>query len=303
MSGAFYRIEHDTRYVHAAPVSMSQHVAYLAPRRLARQVVHGYALEVEPEPTDQVGRTDYYGNAVTQFAILRRYLALRVRAMSLVEVRASDSAIDPERSPAWEEVRDAGAFRAGAQLDEAAQFRYPSPYVQPAEELAAFARPSFGARRPLLAASIDLMQRIHDEFQFDPGVTTITTPISRVLSERRGVCQDFAHLQIACLRSLGLPARYISGYLLTDPPPGSPRLIGADASHAWLSVCCPRHGWVDLDPTNAVLPSIRHVTLAWGRDYGDVSPLRGVVLGGGEHELSVGVSVVPAEAPVQKNER
>jgi len=300
MSVAFYRIEHDTRYVHAAPVSMSQHVAYLAPRRLARQTVHGYALEVEPGPTDQVERTDYYGNAVTQFAILRRYMALRVRAMSLVEVRASDSSIDPERSPAWEEVRDGGAFRPGAPLDEATQFRYPSPYVQPGEDLAAFARPSFGAGRPLLAAAIDLMQRIHDEFQFDPGVTTITTPISRVLAERRGVCQDFAHLQIACLRSLGIPARYTSGYLLTDPPPGSPRLIGADASHAWLSVCCPRHGWVDLDPTNAVLPGIRHVTLAWGRDYGDVSPLRGVVLGGGEHELSVGVSVVPAEAAVHE---
>lgn len=296
MSAAFYRIEHDTRYVHAAAVSMSQHVAYLTPRRLAHQAVHEYALGVEPEPADYVDRIDYYGNAVARFSVLRKYTELRVRATSLVEVRESGPAIDPQDSPAWEEVREAGAFRSGLPLDEAAQFRYPSPYVQPTEELAAFARPSFGPGRPLLAGAIDLMQRIHDEFQFDPGVTTITTPISRVLSERRGVCQDFAHLQIACLRSLGIPARYTSGYLLTDPPPGSPRLIGADASHAWLSVCCPRHGWVDLDPTNAVLPGLRHVTLAWGRDYGDVSPLRGVVLGGGEHELSVGVSVVPADA-------
>jgi transglutaminase-like putative cysteine protease len=303
VSPAFYRIEHDTRYVHAAPVSMSQHVAYLTPRRLPRQAVHHYALDIEPAAADLVERIDYYGNAVTQFAVLRRYMELRVRATSLVEVRASDQTIDPEDSPAWEEVRDAGVFRPGATLDEAAQFRYPSPYVQPDAELAAFATPSFEPARPLLAAAIDLMQRIHDEFQFDPGVTTITTPVSRVLSERRGVCQDFAHLQIACLRAIGIPARYTSGYLLTDPPPGSPRLIGADASHAWLSVCCPRHGWVDLDPTNAVLPGLRHVTLAWGRDYGDVSPVRGVVLGGGEHELSVGVSVVPAPAPTPDEAR
>jgi transglutaminase-like putative cysteine protease len=291
---ALYRIEHDTRYVHATAVSMSQHVACLTPRRLERQVVHEYRLEVQPQPADLVERIDYYGNAVAQFSILQKYTELRVRASSLVEVRESEAAIDPDASPAWEAVRDAGTFRLGAPLDEAAEFRYPSPYVQPAPELEAFARPSFAPGRPLLAAAIDLMKRIHDEFQFDAGVTTITTPISRVLAERRGVCQDFAHLQIACLRSLGIPARYTSGYLLTDPPPGSPRLIGADASHAWLSICCPRLGWVDLDPTNAVLPGVRHVTLAWGRDYGDVSPVRGVVLGGGEHELSVGVSVVPA---------
>jgi transglutaminase-like putative cysteine protease len=301
MSSALYRIEHDTRYVHATAVSMSQHVAYLTPRRLARQAVHEYALDVTPQPADLVERIDYYGNAVAQFSILQKYTELRVRATSLVEVRDSGSAIDPEASPPWETARDAAAFRPGAPLDESVQFRYRSPYVQPAEELAAFARPSFGPGRPLLAAAIELMQRIHDEFHFDAGVTTITTPITRVLSERRGVCQDFAHLQIACLRALGLPARYTSGYLLTDPPPGSPRLIGADASHAWLSVCCPRHGWVDLDPTNAVLPGLRHVTLAWGRDYGDVSPVRGVVLGGGEHELTVGVSVVPAPSPAKSD--
>ena len=297
MTRAFYRIEHETRYVHASQVSMSQHVAYLTPRALARQSVHSCELDVEPQPADRAERIDYHGNPVTQLSILRPYTELRFRAASLVEVRASEAAIDPEASPAWERVREAGAFRRGLPLDDSAQFRYPSPYIHPGDELAAFARTTFTPGRPLLAAAIAPMQRIHDEFQFDAGVTTITTPVSRVLSERRGVCQDFAHLQIACLRSIGIPARYTSGYLLTDPPPGSPRLIGADASHAWLSVCCPRHGWVDLDPTNAVLPGLRHVTLAWGRDYGDVSPLRGVVLGGGEHELSVGVSVVPARSP------
>jgi transglutaminase-like putative cysteine protease len=296
MNRAFYRIEHETRYVHASQVSMSQHVACLTPRPLERQAVHASELDVDPRPADRVERTDYHGNLVTQLSILRPYAELRVRATSMVEVRDSGETIDPEASPAWESVRAAGVFRRGIPLEESAQFRYPSPYVQPAAELAAFARTTFTPGRPLLAAAVALMQRIHDEFQFDPGVTTITTPVSRVLSERRGVCQDFAHLQIACLRSMGIPARYTSGYLLTDPPPGSPRLTGADASHAWLSVCCPKYGWVDLDPTNAVLPGLRHVTLAWGRDYGDVSPLRGVVLGGGDHELSVGVSVVPAPA-------
>jgi len=204
--------------------------------------------------------------------------------------------VDPDVSLAWEDVRELGVFRANAPADEAAEFRYRSPYIEPAAELADFARPSMTPGRPLLAAAIELMHRIHDEFRFDAGATSITTPVTRVLAERRGVCQDFAHLQIACLRSFGLAARYVSGYLLTDPPPGQPRLVGADASHAWLSVWCPPFGWVDLDPTNAVLPDLRHVTTAWGRDYGDVSPLRGVVLGSADHELYVGVSVVPVHA-------
>ena len=157
----------------------------------------------------------------------------------------------------------------------------------------AYARPSFAPGRPFLAAAVDLMHRIHHEFRFDPGATTIKTPVTRVLAERHGVCQDFAHLMIGCVRALGLPARYVSGYLLTDPPPGQPRLVGADASHAWLAVRDPHLGWIDLDPTNDVLPDRRHVTVAWGRDYGDVSPLRGVVLGGQHQTLKVGVSVIP----------
>jgi transglutaminase-like putative cysteine protease len=205
--------------------------------------------------------------------------------------------VDPDVSLAWEDVRELGVFRPNAPSDEPAEFRYRSPYIEPAIELADFARPSMTPGRPLLAAAIELMHRIHDEFRFDAGATSITTPVTRVLAERGGVCQDFAHLQIACLRSFGLAARYVSGYLLTDPPPGQPRLVGADASHAWLSVWCPPFGWVDLDPTNAVLPDDRHVTTAWGRDYGDVSPLRGVVLGSAAHELYVGVSVVPVEPP------
>jgi transglutaminase-like putative cysteine protease len=283
---AVYQIDHETRYVHSGRVSTSQHVAVLSPRELQRQHVRSHKLIVDPHPANESRRIDCYGNIEDQFTILTPYSELRVVSRSLVEVSPRGEAIGD--SPAWEDVRDDQGFSV------ASEFRYPSPYVEPADELAAFARESFTERRPLLAAAIALMHRIHDEFQFDSGATSITTPATRVLAERRGVCQDFAHLQIGCLRSLGVPARYVSGYLLTDPPVGQPRLVGADASHAWLSVWCPVNGWVDLDPTNAVLPDTRHVTIGWGRDYGDVSPLHGVVLGGGAHELYVAVSVIPA---------
>jgi transglutaminase-like putative cysteine protease len=284
--GVVYQIDHETRYVHAGRVSTSQHVACLAPRELPRQHVRSHQLTVDPHPANESRRTDCYGNTEDQFTILSPYSELRVVSRSLVEVLPRVESI--EVSPAWEDVRQDESFTV------ASEFRYPSPYVEPAPALSAFALEVFTERRPLLEAAIALMHRIHDEFRFDPGATSITTPATRVLEERHGVCQDFAHLQIACLRSLGLPARYVSGYLLTDPPPGQPRLVGADASHAWLSVWCPVNGWVDLDPTNAVHPDTRHVTIAWGRDYGDVSPLHGVVLGGGSHELYVGVSVVPS---------
>lgn len=280
-----YQIDHETRYAHAGRVSTSQHVACLAPRELARQHVRSQHMVVDPNPASQSRRTDCYGNTQDQFTILTPYSELRVVSHSLVEVSPRAEMIGA--SPAWEDVRSDVGFNA------ASEFRFSSPYVEPAPALEAFAREAFTERRPLAEAAVALMHRIHDEFQFDPGATTITTPATRVLEERHGVCQDFAHLQIACLRSLGLPARYVSGYLLTDPPPGQPRLVGADASHAWLSIWCPVNGWVDLDPTNALIPDTRHVTIAWGRDYGDVSPLRGVVLGGGSHELYVGVSVVP----------
>ena len=294
MSDGLYRIEHETRYVHAGGVSTSQHVAYLTPRTLPRQCVRWHDLAIEPAPASRVQRVDYFGNAVDQFTILTPYDEMRVVGRSVVEVTATEPPIALDAGAPWEAVRDELFYQRGAPYADAAEFSYPSPYVVTAPELAAFARESFAPKRPLVAAAVHLMHRIHEEFTFDPGATTIATPVTRVLADRRGVCQDFAHLQIGCLRSLGLAARYVSGYLLTEPPPGQPRLVGADASHAWLSVWCPRLGWVDLDPTNDVLPSQRHVTLAWGRDYGDVSPLRGVVLGGRSHTLHVGVSVTPA---------
>jgi transglutaminase-like putative cysteine protease len=293
---ATYRINHETRYTYATKVSTSQHVAYLCPRDLPSQTVHRHELTIDPQPAQAVRRTDYFGNETDYFTILTPHLTLSASSQSIVEVNAPEDAIDAGLSPPWEEVRAALAYRKNAPpVVEASEFAYASPYVSLAPEIATFARPAFADGRPLLAAAVDLMHQIHDEFEFNPSATTVTTPVTRVLADRHGVCQDFAHLQISCLRSLGLAARYVSGYLLTDPPPGQPRLIGADASHAWLSVYCPRFGWVDLDPTNDTRPTDRHVTLAWGRDYGDVSPLRGVILGGAAHTLDVGVSVVPVE--------
>jgi transglutaminase-like putative cysteine protease len=295
MRPARYRVEHVTRYTYDSPVSMSQHLACLRPRALARQRVRAHRVAIDPPPARLSERVDYFGNAVSQFAVLGPHTALAVRSESLVEVESRPAAIAPALSPPWEAVRDALAYRKGAPAGEAAQYAYASPYAEPAPELGEFAAASFARGRPFLDGAIDLMHRIHAEFRYDPRATAITTPVRRVLAERRGVCQDFAHLQISCLRSLGLAARYLSGYLLTDPPPGQPRLAGADASHAWVAVPCPHHGWVDLDPTNDVPPDLRHVTVAWGRDYGDVSPLRGVLLGGTQHTLEVGVSVTPLD--------
>jgi transglutaminase-like putative cysteine protease len=292
---ATYRIEHETRYRYESRVSTSQHVAYLRPRDLPHQRVFRHELRVEPPPALERRRTDYFGNDLEQFTVLTPHVELAVRARSFAAVEPARP-LDLARSPSWEEVRAAFVYAKGRRSGEAPQFAYASPYVSFDPDLADFARKSFRAGRPLLDAAVDLMLRIHAEFRFDPKATTITTPVKRVFEERRGVCQDLAHLQIACLRSLGLSARYVSGYLLTDPPPGQPRLVGADASHAWLSVYCPTHGFVDLDPTNGVIPEARHVTLAWGRDFGDVSPLRGVILGGAEHALHVAVSVVPVAA-------
>jgi transglutaminase-like putative cysteine protease len=194
-------------------------------------------------------------------------------------------------------VRDSVRRPRTRELLEAAGYAFESPYVTIVAEAAALAAPSFPAGRPLLEAVADLTRRIHADFTYDQRATTVSTPVSEVLANRRGVCQDFAHLQIACLRALGLPARYVSGYLSTTPPPGKPRLVGADASHAWLAVYVPGAGWVEFDPTNDVIPDDKHIVVAWGRDFGDVTPLRGVVMGGGSHSLRVSVDVSPQDEP------
>lgn len=294
-----YKVEHETSYTYASVVATSQHVAWLEPRAVSHQGVWSYELVVDPAPLRVLRRHDYFGNIVHQFELLRPHIDLRVISRGVVAVRDRAVSLAPAASPDWAQVRAVLRHPVDAAARGAAPFTFESPAISGTREIAAFARSCFSNGEPMLAAAIALTQRIHDEFTFDPTATTPATPVSKVLEQRRGVCQDFAHFQIACLRSLGLAARYVSGYLLTDPPPGQPRLIGADASHAWVSVYCPVNGWVDLDPTNAVVASRRHVTIAWGRDYGDVTPLRGVLLGGSEHSLHVGVSVLPIDGVVE----
>jgi transglutaminase-like putative cysteine protease len=251
-------------------------------------------LFVTPLPATLSEHFDYFGNQVTFFTIQEPHDELRIEADSTVVIDGHPVEW-PARSPAWDEVvRSLPADLSPPALD-AYQFVFESPRVKPAAEFAAYAASSFSPARPLTESLLDLTGRIYKDFRFDSKATTVRTSPAEVLRLKSGVCQDFAHLQIACLRSLGLPARYVSGYLRTYAPPGRPRLIGADASHAWVSVYCPGAGWLDVDPTNNLIPSQSHVTLAWGRDYGDVSPVRGVIQGGRDHKLDVAVEMEPLD--------
>ncbi|MGB8169996.1 MAG: transglutaminase family protein [Chthoniobacteraceae bacterium] len=286
----FYAVTHHTTYRYGADVAVSHHLARLHPRELPSQQVEDFHLQVEPAPVVSSERIDYYGNPTSFFSISSPHEKLVVTARSCVRVAAPLLPIAAQ-TPPWELVRKRCASDVLTSDSAVGEFRFDSPHIARKAAFADFAAPSFPRERPLLEAVSDFTARIFHEFKFDPRATTVATPLDEVLSHRRGVCQDFAHLAIAGLRSLGLPARYVSGYLETQPPPGRPRLIGADASHAWFSVWCPGHGWIDADPTNNVFPGDRHITVAWGRDFSDVSPLRGVVLGGREHSLGVSVDV------------
>jgi transglutaminase-like putative cysteine protease len=252
-------------------------------------------LSIQPHPVTRTERVDYFGNLVSLFTVREPHKELVVEARSEVVMNGKGSPW-PHESPAWEEVTDSLPNERTHEGLEAYQFVFESPRIRKREEFASYARESFTPGRPMLEALLDLTACIHRDFRFDSKSTNVRTPAEEVFRKRRGVCQDFAHVQIACLRSLNLAARYVSGYLRTYPPPGQPRLVGADASHAWVSVYCPGAGWFDVDPTNNVVPSEGHVTLAWGRDYGDVSPLRGLILGGGAHTVKVAVDVEPIES-------
>jgi transglutaminase-like putative cysteine protease len=285
-----YVVRHVTRYRYAETVTNSQHDLHLLPRDLAHQRCLSSGLEVSPTPSVCQERVDYFGNRATHLVLAVAHSTLTVVAQSRVVV-ASPGAISVDDDVAWEA---AAAEVAQGRVDlHAQEMAFPSPFVVPWRELCAYARDSFPSGRPTLQGCLALMARLHADFTYDPRATTIATPLDEVFAKRRGVCQDFSHLMIACLRGLGLSARYVSGYLVTAPPPGQPRLVGADASHAWLSVFSPRFGFVDLDPTNNTVVGDRHITLAIGRDFGDVTPLRGVILGGGRHDLHVAVDVVP----------
>ena len=285
-----FNVTHVTEYFYGEPVPLCHNIVHLRPRETPRQEVLSHTLQVTPHPLVSSDRLDFFGNQATWFAIQEPHSQLRIVGRSLVDLKV----FEPPTGfwwPAWEEVPRMLVQRRDKDLLEARQFTFESPHIALAPELADYARPSFAPGRPLLECVTELTQRIHREFTFDKQVTTIETPVLEVLQHRHGVCQDFAHLQIGCLRSLGLAARYVSGYLHTQPPPGKPRLVGTDASHAWVSVFFPDFGWMDFDPTNGVIPSSGHISLGWARDYSDISPVRGVVVGGRRHSLRVSVDV------------
>ncbi|EDY22053.1 transglutaminase domain protein [Chthoniobacter flavus Ellin428] len=285
-----YDITHRTTYGYGSDVAVSHHLAHLRPRQLPAQQVDDFQLLVEPTSAVSAERVDYYGNTTTFFSIGSPHDCLTVTARSRVRVAAPASPA-PSDTLAWQLVRDRCASDVLTPDSAVGEFRFESPNIARRSIFADYAALSFVQDRPLLEAIVDFNARIFQDFKFDPRATTVATPVDEVFKKRRGVCQDFAHLAIACLRSLGLPARYVSGYLETLPPPGKARLIGADASHAWYSVWCPDYGWIDADPTNNLLPGDRHITVAWGRDFSDVSPLRGIVVGGSGHSLGVSVDV------------
>jgi len=284
------RVSHVTTYHYEEMASVCHNELRMTPRAGPRQRPRRTQLRVDPTPSVLVPYLDFFGNQVHFLTIQEPHRQLTLTAKSDVEVLPADP---PDGTPPWDAVRDRLRQDGGPDALDAFQFVFESPHVALDGTLLDYVTPSFPAGRPILEAVRELTRRIHQEFAYDRDATTVATPVIDVLRDRRGVCQDFAHLEIACLRALGLAARYVSGYIVTTPPADGPRLVGADASHAWLAVWLGDGVWADVDPTNDQLPSDQHVTLAWGRDYGDVSPLHGVVLGGGAHRMSVAVDVTP----------
>ncbi|HRY25877.1 MAG: transglutaminase family protein [Geminicoccaceae bacterium] len=287
-----FDVRHRTDYSYSQLVSISHHLLHLEPRDTPHQRIERFELSIEPSPGFDDRDVDTFGNPTRTITLDQNHDELVIEARSRVRL-AEREVPPPLDTPAWEE---AAAVRLAATDDdalEASRYAFASPFVDLGDAVEAYARECFLPGRPILDAALELNGRIFREFTFDNKATSLATPVAEVLETRRGVCQDFSHLMLACLRSLGLPARYQSGYIMTRPPEGQERLVGADASHAWVALWVPRHGWVELDPTNDCLPMREHVTLAWGRDYGDVSPISGIVYGGGAHDLTVAVDVVP----------
>ncbi|MES1258277.1 MAG: transglutaminase family protein [Acidobacteriota bacterium] len=278
---------HTTTYLYSDPVSVCHTEVHLAPRECPHQRLLSHALTIAPEPSFRTSRQDYFGNEITIFSIQEPHETLHITAESEIELQPEEPPAGA-LTPPWEEVLDEMRGGKTDEIFRAAEFTFPSPFVKPGADCEAYGRQSFPPGRPVLEAGLDLCHRIYSDFRYDPRATTIATPVEEVLMKRSGVCQDFAHLMISCARSLGLPARYISGYLRSDA-----KTLGGEASHAWCALFCPGFGWLEFDPTNDVMPAGNHVTIAHGRDYSDVAPVVGVALGGGEQLIHVSVSVLP----------
>jgi transglutaminase-like putative cysteine protease len=296
-----YRIIHRTEYHYAEPVDTGYNEARLLPRAVPRQVATASTLTIDPRPSDYRERLDYFGNRVASFSIDEPHRSLTVTATSEVTVEPRSGRLDLFEGESWETSRGILMQSSDADALLARDFALDSPLVAAQARLADYAASSFPRGRSLLESVHDLMERIHREFRYDPEFTTLSTPLEQVLEHRRGVCQDFAHLAIGCIRSQGLAARYVSGYIETLPPPGKPRLVGADASHAWFSVFVPGAGWVDFDPTNNQVPETQHITVAWGRDYSDVTPLKGIIFGGGKMGMKVSVDVLNLDSAASQH--
>lgn len=290
-----FRVTHQTTYTYEQAVTACQNVGHLIPRNSTKQRRISHHLEIDPVPRTRSEHDDFFGNNVVYYAIDIPHDRLVVTAISEVSLDDLDEQLPLRSVTPWQEsVRRLHGELTADNLD-ACQFLLDSPMISATAEIKRYAAPVFDGRRPVADVVHDLMARIHRDFTYDPDFTTVATPLSEVLKHRRGVCQDFAHLAIACLRSHGLPARYVSGYIETQAPPGQEKLRGADASHAWFAVYDPGAGWLDYDPTNNQIPLNRHITTAWGRDYSDVTPLKGVIYGGGKHhraEVAVDVTAL-----------
>jgi transglutaminase-like putative cysteine protease len=287
-----YRIRHASRYAYGSPVELAVHMVHLRPRPSPWQQVVSERIDTAPMPARRRDGHDHFGNLVTWLFLDLPHADFEVIAESVVEVEFPDPPL-PEATPPWESVVQAAGEPAAWR---AAEYRFDSPMAPANPDARAYAAVSFTAGRPILAALLDLNTRIRKDFRFRSGVTSVSTPVGQVMQRREGVCQDFAQVMISALRGLGLPSRYVSGYIRTHPPPGQKRRLGSDQSHAWVGCWLgSEHGWVDLDPTNGLVVKDEHVLLGWGRDYSDVSPVRGVILGGGHHSLSVSVDLEPDE--------
>jgi len=296
-----YSIKHTTWYSYTEPVPVCHNIVRLLPRVTESQKCQAFRLVVDPEPPVITRRSDCFGNQLDYFSLHSSVSKLTITAESVVQVMKR-AVSDIDSSQAWEDVvrqTKGNRTREGLQIQ---QFAHPSTRVHFYPELRAFAEKSFPAGRPVVDALRDLMGRIYCEFEFDSRATTVNTPVDEVLRTRSGVCQDFAHLALGCVRMMGLAARYVSGYICTTPPPGQPRLVGADASHAWVAVFCGPLGWIDLDPTNNLITEDAHITIAWGRDYEDICPVQGVFIGGGEHNMGIAVDVIPQQETQSESE-
>lgn len=292
-----YQIKHVTQYVYNYAVSQCDNKALIAPRDTPTQRLLDYSIQIDPAPSSSTELKDYFGNTVLSFNVREPHTQMTVTAESTVECypRLTPPAM---RTPAWETSVEMLRSQYDRDCFEAYEYTFASRYIPIHSEFHDYAISSFCAGRPVLDGVLDLTRRIHADFSYEPHSTDIATPLFDVVEQRRGVCQDFAHFQIACLRSLGMAAKYISGYLRTIPPPGRPRLEGSDASHAWVSVFVPGAGWIDVDPTNNAVVSTDHIVLGWGRDFDEVSPIKGIILGGGKQIINVAVDVIPLDQPI-----